>query len=63
MTRSFGRPITDKADMLQAVAAFASRVAEKLRSSAVAAPRVAVFMHTIPSGKGLTTAHQAPRAW
>ena len=52
VTRSFGKPITARDDMLQAVSAFASQLAEKLRRNGVAAPRLCVFMHTNPFGKG-----------
>lgn len=48
VTRSFGRPLTERADILEAVAGFAFRVGEKLRRNGVAAPRLAVFMHTNP---------------
>lgn len=48
VTRSFGRPLADRADILEAVAGFAFRVGEKLRRNGVAAPRLAVFMHTNP---------------
>lgn len=52
VTRSFGQPITDLDDLLQAVASFASRVGEKLRRNGVVAPRLSVFMHTNPFGAG-----------
>ena len=52
VTRSFGQPITDLGDLLQAVASFASRVGEKLRRNGVVAPRLSVFMHTNPFGAG-----------
>ncbi len=48
VTRSFGRPLVDQADVLEAVAGFAFRVGEKLRRNRVAAPRLTVFMHTNP---------------
>ena len=52
VTRSFGQPITELDDLLQAVASFASRVGEKLRRNGVRAPRLSVFMHTNPFGAG-----------
>ena len=48
VTRSFGRPLTELTDIQEAVAGFAFRVGEKLRRNDVAAPRLAVFMHTNP---------------
>ena len=46
VTRSFGTPVTDLAGMLEAVAAYAMRAAEKLRRHGLEATHMAVFMHT-----------------
>ena len=46
VTRSFGRSVTALPDMQQAVAAYATRAAEKLRRHGVAAVQGFVFMHT-----------------
>ena len=46
VTRSFSRPITTLPEMQQAIAAYATRAAEKLRKHGVAAVSGHVFMHT-----------------
>jgi len=46
VTRSFGRPVTEWADMEQALAAYATRAGEKLRSHTLIATAMQVFMHT-----------------
>lgn len=46
VTRSFGRPVTDWRDMQEAVAAYTTRAAEKLRRHALEATGMQVFMHT-----------------
>ncbi len=46
VTRSFGRPVTTLWDMQQAVAAYATRAAEKLRHHRLCAVQGFVFMHT-----------------
>ena len=46
VTRSFGRPVTSLDEMREAVAAYATRAAEKLRRHGVAAVQGMVFMHT-----------------
>ncbi|MCJ2180143.1 Y-family DNA polymerase [Novosphingobium sp. 2580] len=46
VTRSFGRPITDREDLMGAIAQFAMRAGEKLRSHRLVAGRVTVFFHT-----------------
>lgn len=50
-TRSFGRPVTDLADLIEAVTEFAQRAAEKLRRQNGVAGQVAVFVHTSPHRK------------
>jgi DNA polymerase V len=47
-TRSFGRPITQWPEMREAVAAYASRAAEKLRAEGLQACHMAVFLQTNP---------------
>lgn len=51
-TRSFGKPVTDLAPLLQAISEFASRAAEKLRSQGSVASQVHVFAHTSPFRAG-----------
>ncbi|WP_352892876.1 DUF4113 domain-containing protein [Mesorhizobium sp. M0984] len=46
VTRSFGRPVTSLVEMQQAVAAYATRAAEKLRRHGLCAVQGFVFMHT-----------------
>jgi DNA polymerase V len=46
VSRSFGKPITIRAEMRQAVATYTSRAAEKLRRAHLAAGRVTVFLMT-----------------
>jgi DNA polymerase V len=45
-SRSFGRPVTGRDELEEAIATYASRAAEKLRSQALAASRLIVFAHT-----------------
>ena len=45
-TRSFGAPITELADLIEAVTEFASRACEKLRKQNGHAGQVLVFVHT-----------------
>jgi DNA polymerase V len=47
-TRSFGRPVTDVASLVEAVTEFASRAAEKLRKQDGRAGQVLVFIRTSP---------------
>jgi DNA polymerase V len=47
-TRSFGRTVTDRADLTEAVSQFASRASEKLRKQGSRAGQVLVFIHTSP---------------
>lgn len=51
-TRSFGRPVTDLAPLLEAVSEFASRAAEKLRDQGSLCGRLLVFAHTSPHRPG-----------
>jgi len=51
-TRSFGRPITDLAPLIEAVSEFATRAAEKLRRQNSLASQVLVFSHTSPFRQG-----------
>ena len=46
VTRSFGRAVTDWAEMAQAIASYATRAAEKLRGHGLRAGGMQVFMHT-----------------
>jgi DNA polymerase V len=47
-TRSFGRPVTEPEDLAQAISAFASRAAEKLRKQDSFAGQVLTFIRTSP---------------
>jgi DNA polymerase V len=46
VSRSFGRPLTSRQDLAEAVAAFTARAAEKMRRQALATSRLMVFVHT-----------------
>ncbi|HTQ70059.1 MAG TPA: Y-family DNA polymerase [Acidocella sp.] len=48
VTRSFGRVVTSWGELREAVAAFATRAAEKLRGEGLEAGHLAVFAHTNP---------------
>lgn len=48
VTRSFGQRVTQKVEMEQAVAGYATRLGEKLRRHNLATDHVTVFMHTSP---------------
>ena len=50
-SRSFGRPVTDEAELREAVAAYVTRGAEKLRGQGSAASCVTVFITTNPFRK------------
>jgi DNA polymerase V len=50
-TRSFGQPITELSDLIEAVTHFASRAAEKLRKQGSAAHQVICFARTSPFRK------------
>lgn len=47
-TRSFGQPVTQLKDLVEAVSQFASRAAEKLRKQGSQAVQVLAFIHTSP---------------
>lgn len=51
-TRSFGRPVTDLAPLLEAVSEFASRAGEKLRDQGSLCAKLLVFAHTSPHRPG-----------
>jgi DNA polymerase V len=46
VTRSFGKPVTTLAGILEAVSAYATRAGEKLRRHGLEASHLSVFMHT-----------------
>ncbi|MCG2664084.1 Y-family DNA polymerase [Brevundimonas sp.] len=50
VTRMFGRPVETWDDMREALASYAMRAAEKVRSHGLAATAVQVFFHTNPHG-------------
>lgn len=52
VTRSFGRPVRDLQQLIQAVSEFSTRAAEKLRRQGSLASRVLVFAHTSPFRPG-----------
>lgn len=51
-TRSFGKKVRDLPPLIEAVSAFASRAAEKLRQQESMASQVLVFLHTSPFAPG-----------
>lgn len=51
-TRSFGHPITELPDLIEAISEFASRAAEKLRRQSSQAGQILVFAHTSPFRTG-----------
>src|SRR5580700_5017015 len=65
MSRMFGRPITELESLEEAIAAYATRAAEKLRSEGLHANNMLVFFYTSPFKEGFTGASLAitlPRA-
>jgi len=48
VTRSFGHLVTDWNPMREAIAAFATRAAEKLRGERLEVQQLTVFAHTHP---------------
>lgn len=48
VTRSFGQPVTTLTGVLEAVAAYATRAAEKLRAHGLVAGQLSAFLHTNP---------------
>jgi DNA polymerase V len=51
VTRSFGRPLTELPDLVEAVTTFATRAGEKLRRQEHRAGQVRTFIHTSPFRK------------
>ena len=51
-TRSFGHPVTELPDLIEAIREFASRAAEKLRRQSSLAGQILVFAHTSPFRPG-----------
>lgn len=51
-TRSFGHPVTELSDLIEAISEFASRAAEKLRCQSGLAGQILVFAHTSPFRPG-----------
>ncbi len=51
-TRSFGRPVSDLAPLLEAVSEYATRAGEKLREQGSLSGQVLVFAHTSPHRAG-----------
>ncbi|WOI43804.1 Y-family DNA polymerase [Acidovorax sp. BLS4] len=51
-TRSFGRPVSDLAPLLEAVSEYATRAGEKLREQGSLAGQLLVFAHTSPHRAG-----------
>nr|WP_148216047.1 Y-family DNA polymerase [Acaryochloris marina] len=52
VSRSFGQPVTELADLQEAIAAYASRAAEKLRHQEQVAEAMVVFARTSPFKSG-----------
>ena len=52
VTRSFGRPVRELQQLVQAISEYAARAAEKLRRQGSLAARVLVFAHTSPFRPG-----------
>src|SRR3954452_17546831 len=52
VTRSFGQPMTDLADVLEAVAMYATRAGEKLRAHGLVAGQLTAFLHNNPHQEG-----------
>lgn len=61
VTRSFGSPVTDKATLMGAVAQYAMRGGEKLRSHGLVAGQLTVFFHTNPHRRDLPQYHGSRR--
>jgi len=51
-TRSFGQPVTQLSDLIEAISEFTSRAAEKLRRQSGLAGMIQVFAHTSPFRPG-----------
>ncbi|MFP5477641.1 MAG: Y-family DNA polymerase [Gammaproteobacteria bacterium] len=52
VTRAFGRPVSSWEEMREAVAAYATRAAEKLRAEGLEACHLSVFFHSDPHASG-----------
>ena len=52
VTRTFGRPVTSRDELCEAVAAFATRAGEKLRAHGLVAGQLSTFFHTSPYRAG-----------
>ena len=52
VTRSFGRPVTSLDELREAVAAYAARAGEKLRTHGLVAGQICAFFHTSPHRDG-----------
>jgi len=52
VTRSFGRPVTSRDELCEAVAAYATRAGEKLRAHGLVVGQLAAFFHTSPYRAG-----------
>ncbi|MHB8744788.1 MAG: DinB/UmuC family translesion DNA polymerase, partial [Sulfuricaulis sp.] len=67
VSRSFGHPITEKAELLEAAATYATRAAEKLRRQQSVMRSLSVFVHTSlfnprePAYSASTTVHLSHR--
>lgn len=59
VTRSFGQPMTQRDRVLEAVAMYATRAAEKLRSHGLVAGQLSAFLHTNPHKPGVPQYHGA----
>ena len=51
-TRSFGQPILELSELIEAISEFATRAAEKLRRQSSVAGQILVFVHTSPFRPG-----------
>jgi DNA polymerase V len=60
VTRTFGQPVTSRAELCEAVAAFATRAGERLRVHGLVAGQLTAFFHTSPHRSGLQ--HHAQRS-
>jgi DNA polymerase V len=62
VTRSFGRQVTALAELLEAVAAYATRAGEKLRAHGLVAGQLSAFFHTSPFRDDGRPRHHGQRA-
>nr|WP_314471496.1 Y-family DNA polymerase [uncultured Sphingomonas sp.] len=61
VTRSFGTPVTDLETLMGAVAQYAMRAGEKLRSHGLVAAQLTVFFHTNPHNRDRPQHHGSRR--